>query len=441
VITVGDIIKRAAILLGIKMQRANKNDAVRVAVGDWAEEWWRTHVKPSFEREHGARVDITSLDYWSLLTAVLTNQSSKHPYDIVMVHNTWMHSLINYLVDITRPLVKERDDFLQGVWKTFAEVTKGKVYGVPYTTDVRLLYWHKDMFKAAHERGYLPSTEPPKDWQAVFVYTRGLRRAISDKLIQAEFPMVLAVTPEEKTNCVWMGHFLSRGVSLAGKSPEEFFQLFETSAAADVLEYYGQLCHSDGGQLCFPFLDGTFRQMDEQFLRGRFVMVTSSWPYMMVLAKNILSLSTSEVEKKFGVTNMPIPSEPPSKKTTVSTGETLVLPKGGKNRTLALDLLRLVCGQEMQIQYCKQEGYLPVRQSILRSKERAKELAAVFPHYQEIVSALAYTNFLTYPSGYVEISEILRSLIRDVVRTNPNRQDIDRVLRQAAAKARLALTR
>lgn len=118
---------------------------------------------PQFEREHpDLRVELQQIPWTAAHEKLLTAYAADALPDICQLGNTWvpefaeLHALepLQSYVDAS-PVVAQQDYFA-GIWDT--NVVDGRVYGVPWYVDTRLLFYRKDLLAAA---GY---DQPPKTW-------------------------------------------------------------------------------------------------------------------------------------------------------------------------------------------------------------------------------------------------------------------------------------
>jgi len=118
---------------------------------------------PEFERTHpGVRVDVQQLPWSAAHEKLLTAFAGASTPDLAQLGNTWIpeFAAIGALEALDGRLAASkaiaRDDYYAGIWET--NVVGGRVYGVPWYVDTRLLFYRRDILRAA---GF---DEPPRDW-------------------------------------------------------------------------------------------------------------------------------------------------------------------------------------------------------------------------------------------------------------------------------------
>ncbi len=138
----------------------------RVAIRFWAmgrEAEVVGELIPQFEREHpGLRVELQQIPWTAAHEKLLTAYAADALPDICQLGNTWVPEFAE--LNALEPLqpyvdasgIVEQKDYFEGIWDT--NVVDGRLYGVPWYVDTRLLFYRKDLLAAA---GY---AQPPKTW-------------------------------------------------------------------------------------------------------------------------------------------------------------------------------------------------------------------------------------------------------------------------------------
>lgn len=118
---------------------------------------------PAFEHEHpDIHVDVQELPWKAAHQKLLTAIAGDTTPDVAQLGNTWIAEL--QALDALEPLqpyvdhsaVVEPADYFAGIWAT--NRIAGTLYGIPWYVDTRLLFYRKDLLKAA---GF---DAPPRDW-------------------------------------------------------------------------------------------------------------------------------------------------------------------------------------------------------------------------------------------------------------------------------------
>ncbi|HWU76055.1 MAG TPA: sugar ABC transporter substrate-binding protein [Rhodanobacter sp.] len=122
-----------------------------------------TQLIPAFEREHpDIHVEVQELPWKAAHQKLLTAIAGDTTPDVAQLGNTWIAELqtlgalepLQPWVD--RSAVVQPADYFAGIWAT--NRIDGTLYGIPWYVDTRLLFYRKDLLKAA---GF---DAPPHDW-------------------------------------------------------------------------------------------------------------------------------------------------------------------------------------------------------------------------------------------------------------------------------------
>jgi multiple sugar transport system substrate-binding protein len=120
-------------------------------------------LMPAFEHEHpGIHVQVQQLPWKEAHQKLLTAFAGGTTPDITQLGNTWVAELAAlHALQPLQPYLEQShgvqsSDYFPGIWAT--NVVDGTLYGVPWYVDTRLLFYRKDLLKAA---GF---DAPPRDW-------------------------------------------------------------------------------------------------------------------------------------------------------------------------------------------------------------------------------------------------------------------------------------
>ncbi len=118
---------------------------------------------PAFERAHpDIRVNVQQLPLTAAHQKLLTAFAGNSTPDLSQLGNTWLpelaalHALEPLQSRVDRSAVVQPDDYFTSIWAT--NVIDGTLYGVPWYVDTRLLFYRRDLLRAA---GY---DAPPRTW-------------------------------------------------------------------------------------------------------------------------------------------------------------------------------------------------------------------------------------------------------------------------------------
>ena len=122
-----------------------------------------TELLPEFQRLHpGVRVDVQQLPWSAAHEKLLTAFAGDSTPDICQLGNTWipefvaLNALVALDADVAASSIVDARDYFPGIWDT--NRVGGKLYGVPWYVDTRLLFYRRDLLAQA---GF---TVPPRSW-------------------------------------------------------------------------------------------------------------------------------------------------------------------------------------------------------------------------------------------------------------------------------------
>ena len=122
-----------------------------------------TALLPEFERAHpDVRVVVQQLPWTAAHEKLLTAFAGDATPDVAQLGNTWIPEFValRALEPLDGPIATSRldaEDFFPGIWQT--NVVDGRVYGLPWYVDTRLLFYRRDILEAAGIRA------PPRSWR------------------------------------------------------------------------------------------------------------------------------------------------------------------------------------------------------------------------------------------------------------------------------------
>ncbi len=170
-----------------------------------------------FTKETGINIEVQALPWTAAFSKILTGVAGRQLPDMAMMGTTWMapFSAMGAFEDLTKYISKSKvvnpDKFFSGSWETV--VYDGKVYGVPWYVDVRVLYYRTDMLK---EVGY---NKAPDTWDELYDAIRKLTQKYGVGKCG------LGLSPTEAANFmpfVWQngGDVIDKNKNILVKNPE-----------------------------------------------------------------------------------------------------------------------------------------------------------------------------------------------------------------------------
>jgi len=133
-----------------------------------------TKLIPEFEKENpGIKVLVQQMPWTAAQEKLITAVASDNTPDLCQLGNTWIpqFSSLKALTSLNEWINKsasiKKENYFEGIWET--NVIDDKVYGIPWYTDTRLMFYRKDVFEKA---GY---NHPPKTWEELLDLSRKIK--------------------------------------------------------------------------------------------------------------------------------------------------------------------------------------------------------------------------------------------------------------------------
>ncbi|QUH04372.1 extracellular solute-binding protein [Saccharopolyspora erythraea] len=344
-----------------------------------------------FEAAHqGVEVDVQyiSVDTRSQRFTGAFNDPASAP-DVAEYGNTDLASYVaaGGLADITADLEKwpEAKDLSPSVLET-AKVD-GKVYGVPWYTGIRALYYRTDVFA---ELGL----QPPRT-TAELVDTAAR--------IRAARPDLYGVSVGGKYHYAMMPFLWAAGGDLAQRQGERWKSVVDSPASQQGIGTYASLI-SPG--ICPPeqCADMTGTQSVQAFASGKAAMTIGG-------DFNRSAVDAGVAAGKYAVVPVPGPA-PGSIAPAFAGGNMLGVLKSSQRATLAREFVQLLAGKQYQRKMYDAMGNLPTFTDVQR------ELAAGDPVVKPFVDTLqAGTRFVPDSPAWAEIDAqgLLPTMVQQIV--------------------------
>lgn len=276
------------------------------------------------------RVKVQAIPWSAAHDKIITAVAGGTGPDVAQMGTTWMaefgsigvfEELSSY---ISRSDVVHQDSFFEGSYETC--IVNGKVYGIPWYVDVRVLFYRTDLLA---EVGF---SEPPQTWDEL----RAAAEALAKKT--GGYGMALSTNNyQEFMPFVWQngGRILDENGYPAVTEPE----------FVEALEFYAKLFH-DG----IAPVDSGGTDLFQEFARGTTPMYFSG-PWMI----NLTYEQVPEITGKWTVALCPAKKT----RTTFVGGCNFVIFRDSKNKEAAWRFIEFMSDHQTQLDWFKVSGSLP----------------------------------------------------------------------------------
>lgn len=340
-------------------------------------------MMPDFERANpGLHVEVQQVAWTAAHEKLLTAYVGRQTPDVVQAGNTWIPEFV--ALDALEPLddrlarsaALARGSYFPGIWDT--NVLDGRVYGIPWYVDTRVLFYRGDLLRAAGEPG------PPRTWDE---WRRSLG-SVKPQLRPGGYPILLPT--DEWAQPVILG--LQAGASLlrdggrygAFRAPE-----FRRAAAFYVSLFEGGLAPA--------VTNAQVSNVYQQFDAGDFAMwITGPW--------NLGWFRRRLAPARQGVWDTaPLPAPGPSAGdpgTSLAGGSSLAVFRASKRKDDAWKLVEYLSAPERQIRFYALSGDLPARieaweDPLLKDDPKAHAFAVQLRHVTPVPKVPEWESIAT----------------------------------------------
>lgn len=364
----------AVFSLAITISTQAKSTTIKVwAMGDEAKKI--DAMVEIFEAKYPEiQVEVQALPWSSAHDKLITGIAGSMVPDVAQMGTTWMAEFgsIGVFEDLSKWLKKSelisQDDFFNGSFET--NIVDGKIYGLPWYVDTRVLYYRTDLFA---EKGY---NHPPRNWEELV--------DIAGKLTaDGDYGLALSTNNyQEFLPFVWQngGRVLNDEGKPAVTEPEFI----------EALEFYVNFFKQEMAPV-----DAQGTDLFQEFGAGRMPMYFSG-PWMIRLTEE----QVPEITGKWSVAVMPQKKS----QTSFVGGSNLVIFKQSKNKEAAWKFVEFMSQAESQLEWFKVSGSLPSnRHSWEDSYFNNMPMLKVFP--VQLEDAKAPVNIPQWPQIEVAIQQ------------------------------------
>ncbi len=311
-------------------------------------------------------VEPVYVDFWTYEQKVLADVAAGTPPDVIMSDQTraGQRAQANQILPLDDFIARDQLD-MSIFWEyPQADVTyKGKIWGIPYGPDTRVLYYNKDHFT---EVGLDPE-KPPTTWDELWEYAHKLDKGSGANLTRVGFNPMWGNT--------WVLPLLyTTGVQLVDPDGPKFFftdpQVVETAAWYKTwVDYYGK-------ENLDVFASGFGTGAQDPFMSGQVSLFINVQAYIGELQKFAPDL-------KWGVAMIPIKNTPAS----WGAGFDLEIPNGSKNPEGAWEFIKYLTAVDTQVKFAVASGWMPSVKAAAQDPALAQT-----PGWEVVLQSMAVTR-------------------------------------------------
>ena len=318
-----------------------------------------------FEAENpGIRVEVQNIPWTAAHEKLLTAYAADGLPDICQLGNTWIPEFatlgaltpLQPYVDASREVVPA--DYFPGIWDT--NVVEGRLVGIPWYVDTRLLFYRKDLLRKA---GY---DHPPRDWAE----WERMNQALKQVLGRDRYPVLMPLNEFEPQ------------LSLALQQDDPLLRdhdtrgNFASPGFRRALGFYANMFEQGWA----PKMSETqISNVWDEFFRG-FTVFYLSGPWNI---REFRQRQPASLEGEWGTAPLPGPHGPGGG---IAGGTSLVVLQSSPHKQAAWKLIEFLSRPAVQQRFHALIGDLPPRRSVWRQASLHEDpLAAAFGQQLERV--------------------------------------------------------
>jgi multiple sugar transport system substrate-binding protein len=345
-------------------------------------------------------IDYRVLPYDDTRKQILTAMAGKTPIDLISVDQIWLGEFAEggFLSDLTA---------LSNSWNRSSEwfktnwdggIYNGKVYGIWAWTDVRSMWYWKDLL---NQSGVSPDSL--KTWNGYIEAAKKIENSTKDQGVQAMHLVGASHSPDMWYPYLWMlGGEIVKQKDGHPENGTYWFPAYNSTEGVKALEFLRDQVKAGIKTQINHFWGQEFA--DKKFA----VMLEGSW-----LLGHIPPSQWKSLDKNVGMIPMfPVPKEGDTSATMMG-GWMLGIPETSSNKALSWELLTIMLQPDVLAPMLEKYAYLPTQKPIAEGRYSV-QLNSTIPYYQELISMLNVGHSRPSIAEYPQIADNIRQAIDEV---------------------------
>jgi multiple sugar transport system substrate-binding protein len=354
------------------------------------------------ERHPDMKIDIDYrvLPYADTRKQILTAMAGRTPVDLISVDQVWLGEFaegkfLSDLSNLTQSWNRSSEWFKTN-WD--GGIYNGKVYGIWAWTDVRAMWYWKDLL---NQSGVSPDSL--RTWNGYIEAAKKLENSTKDKGIQAMHLVGASHSPDMWYPYLWMlGGEIVKQKSGHPQKGTYWFPAYNSTEGAQALEFLSDQVKAGIKPQINHFWGKEFA--DKKFA----VMLEGSW-----LLGHFPRNESKNLDRNVGMIPMfPVPKEGDTSATMMG-GWMLGIPETSTNKALSWELLTIMVQPDVLAPMLANYAYLPTQKPIAEGTY-STQLNATIPYYKELISMLSIGHSRPSIAEYPQIADNIRQAIDEV---------------------------
>lgn len=354
------------------------------------------------ERHPDMKIDIDYrvLPYADTRKQILTAMAGRTPVDLISVDQIWLGEFaegkfLSDLSNLTQSWNRSSEWFKTN-WD--GGIYNGKLYGIWAWTDVRSMWYWKDLL---NQSGVSPDSL--RTWNGYIEAAKKIENSTKDKGVQAMHLVGASHSPDMWYPYLWMlGGEIVKQKSGHPQKGTYWFPAYNSTQGVQALEFLRDQIKAGIKPQINHFWGKEFA--DKKFA----VMLEGSW-----LLGHFPRNESKNFDKSVGMIPMfPVPKEGDTSATMMG-GWMLSIPETSKNKALSWELLTIMLQPDVLAPMLANYAYLPTQKPIAEGTY-STQLNSTIPYYKELISMLAIGHSRPSIAEYPQIADNIRQAIDEV---------------------------
>jgi multiple sugar transport system substrate-binding protein len=345
-------------------------------------------------------IDYRVLPYADTRKQILTAMAGKTPLDLISVDQIWLGEFaqggfLSDLTDLTNSWNRS-SEWYKANWD--GGIYNGKVYGIWAWTDVRAMWYWKDIL---NQSGVNP--ESLSTWDGYLEASKKVANSTKGKGIEAMHLVGASHSPDMWYPYLWMqGGEIVKQKTGHPENGTYWFPSYNSTEGVKALEFLKEQVNAGIKPQINHFWGQEFA--DKKFA----VMLEGSW-----LLGHFNRTEWNTLENNVGMIPMfPVPKSGDTTATMMG-GWMLGIPQTSTNKALSWELLSIMVQPDVLAPMLEKYAYLPTQKPIAEG-QYSDQLAKTIPYYKELISMLSIGHSRPSISEYPQIADNIRQAIDEV---------------------------
>ena len=345
-------------------------------------------------------IDYRVLPYADTRKQILTAMAGKTPLDLISVDQIWLGEFaqggfLSDLTDLTNSWNRS-SEWYKANWD--GGIYNGKVYGIWAWTDVRAMWYWKDIL---NQSGVSP--ESLSTWDGYLEASKKVANSTKGKGMEAMHLVGASHSPDMWYPYLWMqGGEIVKQKTGHPENGTYWFPSYNSTEGVRALEFLKEQVNAGIKPQINHFWGQEFA--DKKFA----VMLEGSW-----LLGHFNSTEWNTLDNNVGMIPMfPVPKSGDTTATMMG-GWMLGIPQTSTNKALSWELLSIMVQPDVLAPMLEKYAYLPTQKPIAEG-QYSDQLAKTIPYYKELISMLSIGHSRPSISEYPQIADNIRQAIDEV---------------------------